>query len=125
MPRGEDWGDPYSPLASGRLTRDWSKESTLRSQTDQIAKSKYDATAETDGQVVSRVAEIAEKHGVARVHIALAWLLQKKPVTVPIVGATKNSHLKDAVGALSVKLTQDEIAYLEEPYVPHPIVGHQ
>jgi 1-deoxyxylulose-5-phosphate synthase len=68
---------PYSRLASGRLTRDWSKESTLRSQTDQIAKSKYDATAQTDQQVVQRVAEFAEKHGVPRVHIALAWLLQK------------------------------------------------
>jgi 1-deoxyxylulose-5-phosphate synthase len=69
--------------------------------------------------------EIAEKHGVPRVHIALAWLVQKKPVTAPIIGATKISHLEDAVGALSVKLTQEEVAYLEEPYVPHPIVGHQ
>ncbi|HEX6556329.1 MAG TPA: aldo/keto reductase, partial [Ktedonobacteraceae bacterium] len=116
---------PYSPLASGRLTRDWSSESTLRSETDQIAKSKYDATAETDRQVVSRVAEIAEKHGVPRVHIALAWLLQKKPVTAPIIGATKITHLENAIGALSVTLTQEEVAYLEEPYVPHPIVGHQ
>jgi len=74
---------------------------------------------------VKRVAEIAEKHGVPRVHIALAWLLQKKPVTAPIIGATKIMHLEDAVGALSVKLTQEEVAYLEEPYVPHPIVGHQ
>ena len=80
---------PYSPLASGRLTRDWSSETTLRSETDQIAKGKYDATAETDRQVVERVAEIAEKHGVPRVHIALAWLLQKKPVAAPIIGATK------------------------------------
>ena len=106
---------PYSPLASGRLTRDWSSESTLRSETDQIAKSKYDATAETDRQVVERVAELAEKHGVPRVHIALAWLLQKKPVTAPIIGATKITHLEDAVGALSVKLVQEEVAYLEEP----------
>ena len=74
---------------------------------------------------MERVAEIAEKHGVPRVHIALAWLLQKKPVTAPIIGATKIAHLEDAVGALSVKLTQEEVAYLEEPYVPHPIVGHQ
>src|SRR4051795_1702217 len=74
---------PYSPLASGRLTREWSSESTLRSETDQIAKSKYDASAETDQRVVERVAEIAEKHGVPRVYIALAWLLQKKPVTAP------------------------------------------
>ena len=116
---------PYSPLVSGRLTRDWSSESTLRSETDQIAKSKYDATAETDRSVVERVAEIAEKRGVPRVHIALAWLLQKEPVTAPIIGATKISHLEDAVGALSVKLTQEEVAYLEEPYVPHRIVGHQ
>ena len=116
---------PYSPLASGRLTRDWSSESTLRSETDQIAKGKYDATAETDRHVVERVAEIAEKHGVPRVHIALAWLLQKKPVTAPIIGATKITHLENAIGALSVKLPQEEVEYLEEPYVPHPIVGHQ
>lgn len=116
---------PYSPLASGRLTRDWSAESTLRSETDQIAKGKYDATADTDRLVVERVAELAEKHGVPRVHIALAWLLQKQPVAAPIVGATKIAHLEDAVGALSVKLSQEEVAYLEEPYVPHRIVGHQ
>src|SRR5215212_7573731 len=116
---------PYSPLASGRLTRDWSLERTLRSETDQIAKGKYDATADTDRLVVERVAEIAEKHAVPRAHIALAWLLQKEPVTAPIVGATKIAHLEDAIGALSVKLTQEEVAYVEEPYVPHPIVGHQ
>jgi aryl-alcohol dehydrogenase-like predicted oxidoreductase len=116
---------PYSPLASGRLTRDWSAENTLRSETDQIAKGKYDATADTDRQVVERVAELAEKHGVPRTHIALAWLLQKEPVTAPIIGATKISHLEEAVGALSVKLTPEEVTYLEEPYVPHRIVGHQ
>ncbi len=116
---------PYSPLASGRLTRDWSAESTLRSETDQIARSKYDATAETDQQIVKRVADLAERHGVPRVHIALAWLLQKKPVTAPIVGATKITHLEDAVSALSVQLTQAEVTYLEASYVPHPIVGHQ
>ena len=116
---------PYSPLASGRLTRDWSSVQTARSETDQIAKSKYDATADTDQQVVARVAKIAEKHGVPRVHIALAWLLQKQPVTAPIIGATKIAHLEDAIGALDVKLTPEEIASLEEPYVPHRIVGHQ
>jgi 1-deoxyxylulose-5-phosphate synthase len=116
---------PYSPLASGRLTRDWSSESTLRSQTDQIAKTKYDATAATDRQVIERVAELADKHEVPRVHIALAWLLQKKPVTAPIIGATKITHLEAAVGALSVTLSEDEVTYLEEPYTPHPIVGHQ
>ena len=117
---------PYSPLASGRLTRNPSPESsTLRSETDQIQKMKYDATAETDRRIVERVAEIAEKHGAPRVHIALAWLLQKEPVTAPIVGATKISHLEDAVGALAVKLTPAEVAYLEAPYVPHPVVGAQ
>lgn len=116
---------PYSPLASGRLTRDWSPGSSLRAETDEIAKSKYGATEDTDAQVVARVAEIAEKRGVPRAHIALAWLLQKEPVAAPIIGATKLSHLEDAALALSVKLTQEEVTYLEEPYVPHPVVGHQ
>src|SRR5581483_4837450 len=114
---------PYSPLASGRLTRDASAESTLRSETDQVQRSKYDATADTDRQIVERVAEVAEKHGASRVQVALAWLLQKTPVTAPIVGATKISHLDDAVGALSVTLPPDEVAYLEEAYVPHRVVG--
>lgn len=116
---------PYSPLASGRLTRDLSSGDSLRSETDHIAKSKYDSTADTDAQVVARVAETAEKHGVPRSHVALAWLLQKEPVTAPIIGATKLTHLDDALGALSVKLTPEEVAYLEEPYVPHAVVGHQ
>lgn len=115
---------PYSPLAAGRLTRDWSAD-TLRSETDEIAKKKYDTTADTDQGIVARVAEIAEKHGLPRVHVALGWLLQKQPVTAPIIGATKISHLEDAVGALSLKLTAEEVAYLEEPYVPHAIMGHQ
>jgi 1-deoxyxylulose-5-phosphate synthase len=116
---------PYSPLASGRLTRDSSAESTLRSETDQIAKSEYDATAETDSRVVERVAEIAQKYAASRAQIALAWLLQKGPVTAPIIGATKTSHLEDAVGALSVKLRQEDITYLEEPYTPHRIISHE
>ncbi|NOU75830.1 aldo/keto reductase [Paenibacillus sp. LMG 31458] len=115
---------PYSPLAGGRLTRD-TQETTHRSETDQIAKAKYDATANTDRFVIERVAAIAEKHGVPRVQIALAWLLQKEPVTAPIIGATKVSHLEDAIAALSIKLTYEEIASLEEPYVPHPIIGFQ
>ncbi len=116
---------PYSPLASGRLTRDWSQDSSLRAQTDQIANGKYGSTEETDRQVVRRVAETAEKYGCTRSQIALAWLLQKQPVTAPIIGATKNAHLEDAVGALSVRLSPEDVAYLEEPYVPHKIVGHQ
>lgn len=114
---------PYSPLASGRLTRDLSV-TTHRSETDQIQKSKYDATSEADRLVIERVATLANKHGVLRTNIALAWLLQKEQVTAPIIGATKLSHLEDAAGALSFKLTSDEIAFLEEPYIPHAIVGH-
>ena len=71
------------------------------------------------------MAETAEKHGVPRAHVALAWLLQREPVAAPIVWATKISHLEDAVGAFSIKLTPDEVACLEEPYTPHPVVGHQ
>lgn len=113
---------PFSPLASGRLTRDW-QETTLRSETDQIQKAKYDLTANTDRLIVERVAEIAEKRSVPRVQIALAWLLQKEPVTAPIIGATKEHHFEDAVAALSITLTPEEIAFLEEPYVPHPVYG--
>jgi aryl-alcohol dehydrogenase-like predicted oxidoreductase len=115
---------PYSPLAAGRLTRDPSSESTLRNETDQVAKGKYDNKADSDKTIIERVAELATRHEVKRVHIALAWLLQKKPVTAPIIGATKISHLEDAVGSLGVKLTEDEVKHLEAPYVPHAIVGH-
>ena len=113
---------PYSPLAAGRLARDWS-ETTYRLQTDEVAKSKYDSTKDADKAIVDRVAELANKHGVSRAQISLAWLLHKEPVNAPIVGATKITHLEDAVGAVSIKLTPDEITYLEEPYVPHSIVG--
>jgi aryl-alcohol dehydrogenase-like predicted oxidoreductase len=115
---------PYSPLASGRLARDLA-ETTARYETDPIAKSKYDASAEADQAVIARVAEIAEKHGVARAHVSLAWLLQKAPVVAPVIGATKLSHLESAVESLATTLTPEEVAFLEEPYVPHPIVGHQ
>lgn len=113
---------PYSPLASGRLTRD-EAEQTHRSETDQVQKSKYDATADGDRSIIAKVAEIAAQRGVPRAQVAIAWLLQKEPVTAPIIGATKISHLEDAAAALSVKLTPEEIASLEEPYTPHPVVG--
>ncbi|WP_159888547.1 aldo/keto reductase [Paenibacillus puerhi] len=113
---------PYSPLASGRLTRDW-RETTHRSETDQVQKSKYDATADTDRLIVERVAAIAEQRGVSRAQIALAWVLHKQSVTAPIIGATKIANLEDAVAALSITLTPEEMASLEEPYVPHPVVG--
>jgi aryl-alcohol dehydrogenase-like predicted oxidoreductase len=113
---------PYSPLAAGRLTRDWS-ETTKRFETGRNSKKKYDTTAGTDRPIVERLAEIAEKHGIPRVRIALAWLLQKEGVAAPVIGATKTSHLEEAAAALSVKLTDEEITYLEEPYIPHRVVG--
>ncbi|WCT53826.1 aldo/keto reductase [Paenibacillus kyungheensis] len=113
---------PYSPLASGRLTRD-PEETTYRSERDHIQKSKYDGTADADRVIVEKVAEIAQKRGVPRSHIALAWLLQKQPVSAPIIGATKSSHLEDAVAALDIQLTPEEVSSLEEGYIPHPVVG--
>ncbi len=114
---------PYSPLASGRLTRDWS-ETTKRYETDRVQRDKYDSTIDADRLVVERLAEVAEKHGVPRTQIALAWLMQKQPVTIPIIGATKISHLEAAVPSLEVRLSPEEISYMEEPYVPHRIVAH-
>ena len=113
---------PYSPLASGRLARRWS-ETTTRLETAPIARQKYAATAASDKVVVERVAEMAEKYAVPMAHIALAWMLHKRPVVAPVIGATKLSHLEDAVAAVDVRLALDDIAYLEEPYVPHPLVG--
>ncbi|MGG3466834.1 aldo/keto reductase [Neobacillus pocheonensis] len=113
---------PWSPLARGKLTRDWAEE-TARSETDEFGKKLYAATDEADRKVVERVAEVAEKRGVPRAQIALAWVLQKEPVSAPIIGATKMHHLEDAVAALSIKLTPEEISYMEAPYVPHPVLG--
>jgi len=113
---------PYSPLASGRLTRAGA-EPSLREQTDQTQKRKYDPMAEADSAIMGRVAQLAERYGVPRSQIALAWLLQKVPVTAPIVGATKLSHVDDAFAALTVRLAADDVAWLEEPYVPHPVVA--
>ncbi len=114
---------PYSPLASGRLSRDWS-ETTERLRTDKIAMVKYDSTAALDKPIVDRVTELAQKYGVTRTQIALAWHLQKEPVVAPIIGATKLLHIEDAAAAVTVKLTPEDAAYLEEPYMPHGIVGH-
>jgi len=113
---------PYSPLASGRLARE-TAESSRRLETDPVARQKYDAMAASDQRVIDRLAEVAGKHGVPRAHVALAWMLQKAPVVAPIIGATKISHLESAVDALTVQLSLEEMAYLEEPYVPHPLVG--
>jgi aryl-alcohol dehydrogenase-like predicted oxidoreductase len=113
---------PYSPLAAGRLARAWS-ETTKRLETDSIARQKYDDNADADKLVVERLAEIAEKHAAPRAQVALAWLLHKEPVIAPIIGATKIPHLESAAETLSINLTPEEIAFMEEPYIPHQIVG--
>lgn len=113
---------PWSPLARGRLTRDWD-ETTERSRTDAFGKTLYDHTANADRQVVERVAEIAAQRGVPRAQVALAWVLAKPEVSAPIVGASRSSHIGDALAALELRLDKAEIARLEEPYVPHAVVG--
>ena len=113
---------PYSPLAAGHLTRPQWNTDTLRSKTDRVAMGKYDRTEEQDMQIVERVHELAQHYGVKMQQIALAWHWAKG-VASPIIGATKASHLEDAAKALEVKLTAEDVAYLEEPYVPHRIVG--
>lgn len=115
---------PWSPLARGRLTRPWENEpGTERAGSDPITRSLYSSTEGADRQVVDRVGEIAAARGIPPAQLALAWLLHKPGVTAPIVGATKQRHLEDAVAALDVTLSPDEIAALEEPYVPHPVSG--
>ena len=114
---------PWSPLARGRLARPWQSETTKRYETDQFGKTLYSRTEEADRKVVERLGEVATQRGVSRAQVALAWLLSKPGVTAPIVGATKPDHLPDAAAALSLHLTQDEIASLEEPYVQHPVLG--
>ena len=114
---------PWSPLARGRLARPWQSEHTKRYETDQFGKNMYSHTEEADRKVVDRLGQVAERRGVPRAQLALAWLLGKPVIASPIVGATKPNHLQDAVAALSVRLTLDEIASLEQPYVPHPVLG--
>ncbi len=111
---------PYSALASGRLSRR-PGETTKRAEEDSYAKFKYDKTAEQDSVIIERVAEIAEKRGVTMTEVSLAWLLTK--VTSPVVGATKLHHIEGAVKAAELELADDEIKYLEEPYVPHALAG--
>lgn len=113
---------PWSPLARGRLAREWGTE-TERARNDDYGRTLYLGTEDADRRVVERVGEVAAARGIPRAHVALAWVLQKAPVASPIVGATKAHHLTDAVAALSVRLTPDEIASLEASYIPHAIVG--
>ena len=111
---------PYSALAGGRLSKH-PGETSKRLEEDSYAKFKYDATAQQDGVIIGRVAELAEQHGVTMTEISLAWLLQK--VTAPVVGATKLHHIEGAAKAVELELSPQEMAYLEEPYVPHKLVG--
>jgi aryl-alcohol dehydrogenase-like predicted oxidoreductase len=113
---------PWSPLARGRLTRDWD-EATERSQTDVFGKTLFSRTADADRAVVEAVAAVAADRGVPRAQVALAWVLAKPEVSAPIVGASKATHLDDAIAALALGLTEAEIARLEAPYVPHAVVG--
>ena len=117
---------PWSPLARGFLAGNRRKEGygeTVRAKTDEFAHNLY--YQESDFKIVDRVVDLAQKRGVKPTQIALAWLLHKPGVTSPIIGASKIEHLKDAVEALDLVLSQEEIKLLEEPYQPHPILGHK
>ena len=113
---------PWSPLARGRLTRDWD-EATARSETDEFGKTLYTQAIEADRKVVEAVGTIAKARGVARAQVATAWILQKSAVSAPIIGASKSDHIADAVASLSIKLTPEEIQALESPYIPHGVAG--
>jgi 1-deoxyxylulose-5-phosphate synthase len=112
---------PWSPLARGRLARDWDGV-TARTETDEFGKTLY---LESDKQVVDAVAALAAERGLPRAQVALAWMLGKRYITSPIVGATKAAQIDDAVAALDIKLTPEEVASLEAPYAPHAVAGHQ
>ncbi len=114
---------PWSPLARGWLARPWQSETTKRSETDRFGISMYSQTEEADRRVVDTLEAMAKRRGVAQAQVALAWLLAKPGVAAPIVGATRPHHLTDAVAALSLRLSAEEMHSLEEPYVPHPVLG--
>ncbi|MGI8430698.1 MAG: aldo/keto reductase [Chthoniobacterales bacterium] len=114
---------PWSPVARGKLTRPWQDEGGGRAQTDEFGKTLYQPTEDADREVVGRLNQMAGEKGVPPAQLALAWMLHQPVVTAPIIGATKLGHLDDAVAALELKLTPNEIAALEEPYVPHPVLG--
>jgi aryl-alcohol dehydrogenase-like predicted oxidoreductase len=115
---------PWSPLARGRLTRPWG-ETTARLVSDQVGKNLYDETEGIDAIIAERVASIAEERGVPRAQIALAWLLSKPVVSAPIIGASRHDHLEDAIAAVDLELTAEEIAELETAYVPHHVTGFE
>jgi len=113
---------PWSPLARGRLTRDWD-DTTARSDTDEFGKTLYTQTEESDRRIVRAVADIADLRGVSRAQVALAWVMHQPAVTAPIVGATKPHHLVDAVAAADLRLTPDELARLAAHYSPRAVEG--
>ncbi|MEH2514055.1 aryl-alcohol dehydrogenase-like predicted oxidoreductase [Nitrobacteraceae bacterium AZCC 1564] len=115
---------PWSPLARGRLTRDWN-ETSERQETDQFGKTLYARAFDSDKVIVQKVADIAKARGVSRAQVAMAWVLQKDGITAPIVGASKPNHLTDAVAAVSLRLTKEEIEALEAPYEPHHVAGFE
>lgn len=115
---------PFSPLAAGRVARPWKDtQKTNRGETDQSAKKKYGAFKENDAQIVKRIEEVAQKRNRSMAQIALAWLLSKDQVTAPIVGVTKSYQLEDAIQATQITLSSEEKQWIEEPYLPHPVVG--
>jgi 1-deoxyxylulose-5-phosphate synthase len=114
---------PWSPLARGRLTRPWGEAGSGRAERDEYGKELYARTEESDRAVVERLNKLAGEKNVPPAQVALAWMLQQPVVTAPIIGATKMKHLDDAVAALKLKLSPNEIAALEQPYVPHPVLG--
>ena len=114
---------PWSPLARGRLARAWNAQPTNRSENDAFGARLYATIADADRRIIEEVGNIASKRGLSRAQVALAWVLGKPEVSAPIVGATKPQHLQDAVAALDVKLTEEEVRALEAPYVPHPVAG--
>jgi 1-deoxyxylulose-5-phosphate synthase len=113
---------PWSPQARGRLTRDWDYTS-IRTETDEAFGRLFAKTQDADKKVVDRVAQVAAARGIPRAQVALAWLLAKPVITAPIVGATRLEHLDDALASVAVKLSTEEVASLEEPYIPHAVVG--
>jgi 1-deoxyxylulose-5-phosphate synthase len=114
---------PWSPLARGRLARSTKAEGTKRLETDQFGKSMYSGTEEADHKVIDKLTEVSARRSLPQATVALAWMLAKPYVDSPIVGATRSHHLEDAVRALGVKLSPEEIAELEAAYVPHPVLG--
>jgi 1-deoxyxylulose-5-phosphate synthase len=114
---------PWSPLARGRLARPSDAQPTNRAEKDRFGAHLYAHVSEGDRQIIDEVGKVASRRNISRAQVALAWMLGKPEITAPIIGATKPEHLQDAVAALDVKLTEEEVKALEAPYLPHPVAG--